>query len=309
MRELNYKFQVPDQKKVRVIVHTDCKNEADDQFALVHHLLTPKFLIKGIIGGHFNRTPKRWGAGCTAQASMEEIKKILYLMDMEGICPVQKGSEYGLSDEQTPRDSDGVRLLIEEAMKDDPHPLYVVCQGAVTDLASAILLKPEICSRMTAVWIGGGVYPKGGWEFNTFQDIAAVNVVMESQMPFWQIPANVYEQMDVTFAELQERVQPCGAIGDYLFRQLTEFSAANPENPWPSGESWCLGDSPGVSVLLERESKTGIYEEIDAPRVDPEDMTYTFGKRNRKIRVYNQVNVRLTLEDFYAKLALNFRDK
>lgn len=29
-----YDFKVPDQKKYRVIVHTDCKNEADDQFAV-----------------------------------------------------------------------------------------------------------------------------------------------------------------------------------------------------------------------------------------------------------------------------------
>ena len=31
-----YAYQVPENKKIRVIVHTDCKNEADDQFALAH---------------------------------------------------------------------------------------------------------------------------------------------------------------------------------------------------------------------------------------------------------------------------------
>ena len=33
-----YQYQVPENKKIRVIIHTDCKNEADDQYALVHHL-------------------------------------------------------------------------------------------------------------------------------------------------------------------------------------------------------------------------------------------------------------------------------
>ena len=37
-----YKFTVPENKRFRVIVDTDCKNEADDQFALAHHLMTPK---------------------------------------------------------------------------------------------------------------------------------------------------------------------------------------------------------------------------------------------------------------------------
>ena len=39
----NYAYTVPENKKVRVIVHTDCKNEADDQYAVAHHLMTPRF--------------------------------------------------------------------------------------------------------------------------------------------------------------------------------------------------------------------------------------------------------------------------
>ena len=42
----NYAYTVPENKKVRVIVHTDCKNEADDQYAVAHHLMTPRFDVK-----------------------------------------------------------------------------------------------------------------------------------------------------------------------------------------------------------------------------------------------------------------------
>mgnify|MGYP002508478966 CR=1 FL=1 len=69
MKKWNYEFDVSDTKKVRMIVHTDCKNEADDQFALAHHLMTPKFIIKGIIGGHFNINPQEWGEGNTANSN------------------------------------------------------------------------------------------------------------------------------------------------------------------------------------------------------------------------------------------------
>ena len=41
MRYTNYRFQVPEEKIVRVIVDTDAKNEADDQFAIVQALLSP----------------------------------------------------------------------------------------------------------------------------------------------------------------------------------------------------------------------------------------------------------------------------
>ena len=53
----NYEYVVPENKKVRMIVHTDCKNEADDQFALAHHLMTPRFDLKGIVAGHFWKNP------------------------------------------------------------------------------------------------------------------------------------------------------------------------------------------------------------------------------------------------------------
>lgn len=198
-------------------------------------------------------------------------------------------------------------MIIEEAMRDDPHPLFIACQGAITDLASAILLEPRICERMTAIWIGGGMYPEGGFEFNCKQDIAAANVVMKSNMPLWQVPIMVYKQMSVTLAELQWEVKPCGEIGRYLFEQMVAFNKKTASDPhWPHGEIWGLGDSPTIGVLLEESEKTDIFDEIEAPSIDYEDMHYSFDGTHRKIRVYKQLNPRTTLSDFYAKLKLNY---
>lgn len=306
MRSWNYDFDVPDQKKIRMLVYTDCKNEADDQFALAHHLMTPKFLVKGIIGGHFNMNPQEYGEGYTAAASVEEVHKVLKLMDLDDGYKVAKGSEFPLKDEETPAVSEGAQMIIEEAMKDDPHPLFIACQGAITDLASAILMKPEICSRMTAIWIGGGMYPEGGFEFNLKQDVAAANVVMKSSMPLWQVPIMVYKQMSVTLAELQLNVKPCGDLGKYLFEQMVEFNMKNADDAhWPHGEIWGLGDSPTIGVLLEESEKTDIFDEIEAPTIH-EDLSYSFEGHNRKIRVYKQLNTRTTLNDFFAKLKINF---
>ena len=43
------RYQCPKEKQVRVIVDSDAKNEADDQFAIVHALLTPKFHVKDLL--------------------------------------------------------------------------------------------------------------------------------------------------------------------------------------------------------------------------------------------------------------------
>ena len=46
-------FEFPSDKRTRVIVNTDAKNEADDQFAIVHALLSPSLEIHGIIPAQF----------------------------------------------------------------------------------------------------------------------------------------------------------------------------------------------------------------------------------------------------------------
>ena len=48
-------FDIPDYKKIRVIVDTDAACEADDPFAVVHALLSPKLIVKAITAEHFAR--------------------------------------------------------------------------------------------------------------------------------------------------------------------------------------------------------------------------------------------------------------
>ena len=46
-------FSIPEDKKIRVIVDTDAACEADDPYAIVHALLSPKLIVKGIVAEHF----------------------------------------------------------------------------------------------------------------------------------------------------------------------------------------------------------------------------------------------------------------
>ena len=39
----------------RAIINTDAKNEADDQYAIVHALLSPTIDVRGLIAAHFGR--------------------------------------------------------------------------------------------------------------------------------------------------------------------------------------------------------------------------------------------------------------
>lgn len=290
-------FEVPVEKQIRLIVNTDAKCEADDQYAIVHAVLTPRFQIKGFIGAHF---------GTRSESSMEqsygEVNKVLEIMGLKEEFNVYHGSPMAIPDTHTPIPSEGSELIIREAMKDDALPLYVIFLGPLTDLATAYLQEPRIADRLTVIWIGGGTYPDGAGEFNLSNDIHAANVVFRSPIPLWQVPKNVYSMIRVSLAELAVKVRPHGAIGKYLYDQLVEHNMANGHRPsWPKGEMWMLGDSPAVSLLLDDHMFD--YDWVEAPTID-EDMKYTHHSDNRPIRVYRYVDSRFTLEDFYAKLTL-----
>ena len=298
MRNLSkYKFDVPDAKKIRLIINTDAKCEADDQYAIVHALLTPQFRIRGIIGAHF-------GSEGSMPKSYNEVKHVLSLMDMQDDVDVYRGAERAFENESTPQLSEGSDLIVREAMADDPNPLFVIFLGPITDMATAYLSNPEIAGRVTAIWIGGGAYPSGSSEFNMGNDFHAANVIFKSNLDLWQVPITTYTTMRVSLAELQLKVAPYGKIGEYLFRQLIELNDRLGERiGWPSGEMWSLGDSPTIGLLLNQQRF--YYDWVPAPIVT-EDLRYIHNQNNRPIRVYNQVDVRFTLEDFFAKLQLNY---
>ena len=60
---------------------------------------------------------------------------------------------------------------------------------------------------------------------------------------------------------------------------------------------------------MEERECTDSYDMVEAPCVNEDDLTYTANEKNREIRVYHQVNARLTMQDFYAKLAINYGRK
>lgn len=293
-------LRLPKEKQVRVVISSDVKNEADDPFAIVHQLLTPSFDVRGVIAAHFES--KAPGTETTMERSYQELLTLMRAIGMDDV-PALRGCTAPLRSDEDAPESEGVRFLIEEALRDDPRPLYVTCQGALTDVAAALNACPAIAEKLTVVWIGGFPYPDGGAEFNLMQDVSAARAVMASGAEVWQIPVNVYSAMEVSMAELACRVRPCGAIGRYLYEEIEDYNLHTTEpRSLRRGENWCLGDSPVVGALLQCEWR-GNFHLQPAPLI-ADDMRYLPNPEGKTIRVYDGIDVRFILEDMYAKLAL-----
>ena len=102
--------------------------------------------------------------------------------------------------------------------------------------------------------------------------------------------------MPAGFAELAEKVYPCGKIGRYLLEQLVEHNARTAPQAM---EYRSLGDSPAVGVIMH--PGCGAWDWKPAPEFTP-SMHYVHTGANRPIRVYNDIDSRFILEDFFAKL-------
>lgn len=297
-------YTVPEEKQVRVIISMDVANEVDDAYAIVHALLTPQFVVKGIVAAHFrDRVPQ------SMEKSYDEVVRVVEKCGLLNKVILLKGASKPLADEKTPMLSEGAELIVREALSEDPRPLYVLCGGPLTDIASAYLKNPEIASRITVVWSGGGAYPDNANEYNLSNDVNSVNVIFGSPMNVWQIPSNVYSMVRVGTAEIALKVKPCGSIGDYLYESLIKFNEARKNmKGWPRGEDWTLGDSPGISLIINPNQHTDYYEMMPAPKISS-DLKYERVEGNRYIRVYKRVDGRVVLEDFFAKLQLAYGRK
>ena len=76
------------------------------------------------------------------------------------------------------------RDLVKRAMSRDDDLLYVAAIGAITNVASAILMKPEIINKIVVVWLGGHALNwKDTREYNLHQDIHASRIIFNSEFP------------------------------------------------------------------------------------------------------------------------------
>jgi hypothetical protein len=230
--------------------------------------------------------------------SHDEVMLLLRLMDLEGRVRVEDGAAAALPDESTPAPSSGAELIVAAALADDPRPLHIAFLGPLTDMATALLLAPEMARRnVRVIWIGGGHWPVGNREYNLSNDIAAANVVARSGAELWQIPMPVYRRMAVSYAELFERVAGQGALGKYLVDQLIDWNERMVPGPI---EHRSLGDSPAIGVMMYPECGEAGW--VPAPEYSPL-MTYLHTGRNRPVKLYKNVDQRFILEALFAKLA------
>ncbi len=297
----NYNKIAAPQGVVEIVIDTDAYNEIDDQYALAYAIRsTNKICIEALYAAPFSNA-----RAATPEEGMEksyhEIRKVLTLMGEEQLIErVFYGSRNYLASETSFQESEAARDLVERSKgRAFGNPLYVVAIGAITNIASAILMDPTVVDRIVLVWLGGHAHH---WpdtrEFNMIQDIAAARVVFNSKVPLVQLPCmGVVQNLSTSKPELTYWLKEQNPLCDYLLEYTTNVAEEESQNnPCWSRVLW---DVAAIAWLLDTHFTETTVVQTPLPTYDG---VYDFNQAIRPITYVYCIHRDNIMADLMRKL-------
>ena len=298
-QQFSHNLQVP-KHPVNVVIDTDTFNEVDDQFAISYLLASDdKLSLKAIYAAPFlNRYVS------SPEDGMEKsYDEILRLMDLVGKpeygSVTYKGARCFLQNEQTPTSSAAAEDLVRRAQEHSPeNPLYIIGIGAITNIASALIMNPQIKENIVVVWLGGsGRDCCHITEFNMRQDVAAARVVFQSGAPLVQLPcAGVVSALSVSWIEMEHYLKAKNPLCDFLLRRVENRLGKN-----EALTSRILWDVSAVSWLLNTDNRF-MLSRVDALAIPEYNLQYSYDP-DRQMRYVYYIKRDAILKDLFDKLA------
>ncbi len=234
-------------------------------------------------------------------------QEILTVYDKLGINPkgkVFRGANRYLEAADRPVLSESVDVIIDLA-KSDETPLYIAAMGCVTNVASALLVAPEIAEKIVVIWTSA--YPSSAPHcnrpsLNLVQDPHASRLIFDSGVPHVYLPGyHVGAQLKISRPEVEQFVKGKGAIGDYLWHLYTNnplhhmFALDDTER-----RTWVIWDIINIAWLINPNWVPTFLTE--SPILD-DDLFWQHEGSRHLMREAHDVQRDEIFLDFYNKLA------
>ena len=271
------------QEKRLVIIDADTDNEVDDPFAIVRTLLDPSIEVLALNAAHWQTS--QWAV---AQSMEESYKLNLMILRSLKLYPKIKslrGSERRMFDwGDKAQYSAATHNIIKEAQAlPGETKLNILVLGALTNVASAILIEPAISGKLSVYWLGTFYdFDKGFMkktDFNSVMDIQAVDVLLNSNVDMHIMPTNISQPVKFNFDETNAQIGTDHPLSDFL---ITRWKSHDPARLDRS-----IWDLAIVAVFLD----PALGEEVKV-RTSKEN-------GDREIGVYKSLNAQAIKEDFF----------
>jgi inosine-uridine nucleoside N-ribohydrolase len=245
-------------KVKKMILDTDVYNEIDDLYALAYAMLSPdKVDLLAITAAPFLNS-RSTSAADGMEQSYNEAFRVRGLVDADSKIPIYRGSTAFMTREKKPVESEAAEAIIRLVRESD-ETVYIVAIGAITNVASALLMAPDIAEKAVLIWLGGhALHWKDNKEFNLYQDVPSAQVVFDSKIPLVQIPCNgVCSFFHTTIPELSYYLEGKNPLCDYLMDETRKYNKKN--TPCWSKVIW---DVTAVAALVRPDT----LDMVEIPR-------------------------------------------
>lgn len=283
-------------QKQKIWLDADTGNEMDDLYAIIRLVKEPSIEMIGLSSAHFNNPDllvfEKWNAyntkGLNTVAESQRLNEIiLKAMNRTEIqhplgADRQIGRAWG---QQEPRNSPAAQAIIS-VIKSLPEneKLDIITIGAMTNLATALILAPEIKSKIRCFVLGAQYNPETKvWnknEFNIRNDLNAFDYLLN------------LDGLEITLMGLQAAF-PLQFKRDETYELLDEKNETEKilKDRWreqnPQDETRVMWDLALVEAYLNPELVT-----VVSAKTPPEN-------KLRQIKVYTKITEQALSEDFW----------
>ena len=297
---------LPQHVQVRnVIIDADTDNELDDLLAIAAALKSPKLEVIGMTAAQWdgrNNTVREghdpWWNDNSAYTSWLMNAVLVQLLDRTDL-PLPVGSERKIvykkgSPENNPRRSEATDFIIRKASDLPPgEKLTIISTGALTNVASAVMVKPEIAKKIALYWLGQTYdFEKDVWigehEFNVANDLEAFDLLCDAEdLEFHIMPNNVSGLLRFHNAHSINKLEKVEGIGTFIADRWRKRIGDNMTS------SWTMWDVALVYAITN--PKWAEEKMVDTPP----------GTTKRKVDIYTNIDAEKMENEFWNALGCN----
>ena len=277
--------------KINIILDTDTYNECDDQFALTYLIKHQDlFNVDAVTIAPYSHHKHFVSVPDGQDLSYNEAIKICdhFCFDSS---KVYKGSLDYIQNGYT-QDNDAVNKIIEIAKRNEKT--YILAIGAITNIALAIKKEPSIVNKTEVIWLGGHQLGyDNNREYNFKQDVEAVKIVFNSNVPLTVLPCNdVVSKLNIDINTLKAKIENKDKFYDYLIERFYNdgYNGIREERP--------IFDVSVIAYMVNK--KWFKTTKISCPEI-LEDLSYKLTKNKRKITFVTDINREKIYNDLFER--------
>ena len=210
--------QILGQNKVPVILDADTGNEVDDLYAVTRALMEPGWQLLALNAVHWQTS--HWAIPNTMENShrLNGVLKGYLKSDVKTL----RGGAMRMYDwgDQAQHSAAAYEIIKQAKALPEDKKLTVIALGALTNVASAIYISPEITPRLKLYWLGSTYDFEheifGTTDFNCVMDIQALHIILKSKVEMHIMPVSTAAKMTFDFDETQQQLKDIHPLGDFL---------------------------------------------------------------------------------------------